>query len=93
MINCCTIWSWGRYAVALNGTGSYNQLEELKRTPFRKYILALDPDKAGNLGREKIKKALHNKYVRDLIIPEGKDINDLTYEEFIALEEEPLIRR
>ncbi|MBO7212405.1 MAG: toprim domain-containing protein [Methanobrevibacter sp.] len=88
IINCLTCWSYGKYAVALNGTSTPEQIQELKKLPCRKIILGLDPDAAGNRGREKIKKYIGNsKIVTDLIIPEGKDINDLTKEEFDNLKE------
>lgn len=49
------------------------------------YVLALDPDDAGRLGIYKlgnylIKNKLTNVYVP--LLPEGKDINDLSHEEF-----------
>lgn len=88
IINCLTCYTYGKYAVALNGTGTVQQYEQLKSLPCRKFILGLDPDDAGNRGRDKLRKALYNsKLVTDLIIPKGKDINDLTKEEFDALEE------
>lgn len=84
IINCLTLWTWGYYALALNGTGSYAQIEELKKLPFRTIILALDPDNAGRTGTAKIQKALKNhKFVKTVEIPEGKDVNDLTKEEFL----------
>lgn len=85
MINCLTLWSWGKYAVALNGTGSSKQLEQLKKTPFRHFILALDPDDAGRSGTKKLINALTNKFISVVDIPEGKDVNDLTKEEFESL--------
>lgn len=88
IINCLTCYSYGKYAVALNGTSTPFQIEQLKRLPCRKFILGLDPDEAGNRGRQKIKKSLgKTKLVTELRIPEGKDINDLTKEEFDNLEE------
>lgn len=88
IINCLTCWSYGKYAVALNGTSTPDQIKELINLPCRKIILGLDPDDAGNNGRRKIKKQIGNKkLVSDLIIPEGKDINDLTKEEFDNLPE------
>ena len=87
MINCLTLWSWGKYAIALNGTGSTKQHEMLKKCNIRHFILALDPDDAGNMGTEKLIKALsYYKMLDVLSIPKGKDINDLTYEEFCKLE-------
>ena len=79
---------YGKPAVALNGTGTPYQMKQLLELPCRKFILGLDPDDAGNRGREKIRKAIGNKkIITELIIPKGKDINDLTEEEFNNLEE------
>lgn len=88
IINCLTCYTYGKYAIALNGTGSAEQIEQLKTLPCRKFVLGLDPDDAGNNGRKKIRYALKgNKLFSDLIIPIGKDINDLTKEEFDSLDE------
>ena len=86
IINALTLWSWGKYAIALNGTGSKEQIDMLKKTSFRELILALDPDFAGKKGTEKIKNALiSHKIISELEVPEGKDVNDLTKEEFLKL--------
>lgn len=85
MFNALTCWSYGKYAVALNGTGSHEQIEMLKRSSIRHFILALDPDEAGRKGTEKLLKSLTNKFIEVAILPEGKDVNDLTKEEFEAL--------
>jgi hypothetical protein len=88
MLNCLTCWVYGKYAVALNGTGTQQQIEQLRKLPCRKFILGLDPDDAGNRGREKLKKALKkDKLLSEYIIPVGKDINDLSKEEFDNLQE------
>lgn len=87
MINAITCWVYGKYAVALNGTGTQQQIEQLRRMPNRKFILALDPDEAGEHGRERLRKGLTNKIVTEYIIPKGKDINDLSKDEFDALQE------
>ena len=85
MINCLTCWTYGKPAVALNGTGSSSQIKKLAKLPYRSYILGLDPDEAGEKGCLKIKKGITNKLLERYLIPEGKDINDLTKEEFEAL--------
>lgn len=86
MINCLTLWSWGKYAIALNGTGSSYQIEMLRKCNIRHFILALDPDDAGRKGTKKLLEGLTNKLVETVIMPEGKDVNDCTYDEFINLE-------
>lgn len=84
--NMWSAYTYGKYALSLLGTGSTYQREQLKRSSIRHFILALDPDDAGRKGTEKLLKALDNKFVEITIIPEGKDINDLTKEEFNNLE-------
>lgn len=88
VFNALTCISYGVPAVALFGTGDTYQYEQLNKLDVRKYVLGLDPDKAGYKGCWKLKKAL-NKYhmVTKLVIPHGKDINDLSYEEFMSLPE------
>ena len=87
MFNCLTIWTWGKYAVALNGTGSAKQIETLRKLPFRHYILALDPDAAGEKGTKKIIEGLKNTKIVDILqLPTGKDVNDLEQNEFNNLQ-------
>lgn len=88
MLNALTAWAYGRPAIALNGTGSSKQLQDLLKLPYRKIILALDPDDAGRKGTRKIYDTLKNsKILTKLIIPIGKDVNDLSYQEFVSLPE------
>jgi hypothetical protein len=88
IFNCLTCWVYGKYAVALNGTGTPEQYKQLKNMPNRKFILGLDPDDAGYRGRAKIRKALGDcKILSEYDIPVGKDINDLSKEEFDDLQE------
>ena len=87
VINALTCWSYGKQAIALFGTGSEYQYEQLKKLPQRKIILALDPDEAGRKGTRKIKEILCDRIVRQYDIPKGKDINDLSKEEFDNLRE------
>lgn len=87
IINALTCWSYGKQAVALFGTGSDWQIEQLNKIPQRHIILALDGDEAGRKGTTRLIKGLTNKIVTVLKIPNGKDINDLTKEEFDNLEE------
>lgn len=87
IINALTCWQYGRQAVALFGTGSHEQIEQLKNISCRKLILALDGDYAGECGTKRILDQIQDKIVTVLDIPKGKDINDLTKEEFDQLEE------
>lgn len=87
-LNALMLIKWGKCACALMGTGTYNQMELLKHTPYRTIILSLDNDKAGTIGTDKIYKYLKNyKLLKILTIKDkSKDINDLgylsTFEEF-----------
>lgn len=88
MINAITCYVYGKPALALNGTGTDYQIEQLKKLNVRKYILALDPDDAGRKGTIKLRKGLQGKkIITEYRIPTGKDINDLTQEEFENLVE------
>lgn len=83
MINALTCYVYGKPALALNGTGTEYQIEQLKKLPIRKLILALDPDEAGRKGTYKLRKALQGyKIITEYKIPIGKDVNDLSKEEF-----------
>ncbi len=71
--------------MALFGTGSKNQYDILNRSGIRKYILALDGDNAGRNGTKKLISNLKNAIITILDVPNGKDVNDLTKEEFDSL--------
>lgn len=89
IINALTCYTYGKEAVALMGTGSSWQVDQLCRFPLRKITLALDPDEAGEQGvmRMASKLVRSGKLVSRLMIPTGKDINDLSKEEFDSLKE------
>lgn len=86
-INCLTLWGWNWPSVALFGTGTRHQYDVLNKSNIQHYYLALDGDSAGDKG---IKRFLDN--IRDdvfvdiILIPRGKDVNDLTFEEFNKLQ-------
>lgn len=89
-INALTLWGWGKPSIGLLGTGSKEQYNILRRSGIRHYILCLDGDEAGDKG---IRRFIYN-MPKDIIIDvkiiprDGRDVNDLTIEEFEAL---PLI--
>lgn len=88
IFNALTCWKYGKQAVALFGLGSDEQIEALNSIPQRKIVLALDGDSYGLKARERIRKRLTNKIVTLLETPtDGRDINDLSFEEFQNLEE------
>ena len=89
MLDALYIWSLGKYAVALNGTGSSYQYELLKKSKIRQFILAFDNDKYGKIAREKFKENINNKIIKDLSYKSYgncKDINDMTEEQFLNAE-------
>lgn len=74
------------HACGLFGTGSKTQLDTLKKSGIRNYILMFDGDSAGRKGAARFKKALgNNVFITDVQLPQGKDINDLSKEEIIHL--------
>lgn len=83
MLDALTCWEYGKYALALNGTGDDWQFQQLQELPCRKLILATDNDEAGRKARRNIRSHVHNKIITEYEIPDGKkDMNDLTQEEF-----------
>lgn len=89
MLDALTCWVYGKYAVALNGTGNENQFKTLRNMPNRKFILATDMDEAGLKARERIRQSLDNKLVTEYVwdINVAKDINDMNKEYFDSLKE------
>lgn len=89
MIDALTCWVYGKYSVALNGTGNENQFKTLRNMPNRKFILATDMDEAGLKARERIRQSLGNKLVTEYVwdINVAKDINDMNKEYFDSLKE------
>ena len=88
IIDCLTLWTVGKYAVALNGLGTNKQFEQLNKMNCRKFILATDNDEAGQRARKRIKLNIKNKIISEVQIPEEcKDINDCTKEQLLNLKE------
>lgn len=83
MFNCLTCYVYGKEAIALNGTGSKQQIEEIAKLNVRVIYLGLDNDEAGDKGCYRIFTALKDRFMfYRLVCPQGKDINDLTEAEF-----------
>ena len=89
-INALTLWGYGMPAIALIGTGSSNQFEILNKCSFRKYILCFDGDNAGRRGAEKFQQKIKNKLISIIDMYDGKDVNDLTLQQFEKLEQKYL---
>ena len=81
-INALTLYTWGYPAIALFGTGSYKQYEILNHSGIRSYILCFDGDDAGRKGDSRFRKNIKNAFIVSKQLPTGKDVNDLTKEEF-----------
>ena len=78
---------WGYPTIALFGAGtSEEQVEALNKTNIRRFILCYDNDPAGLKGESRFKKFIDNtKFVDTIRLPQGKDPNDLTKEEFDSI--------
>jgi len=87
VINALTCWTHGKPAIALFGTGSVEQIALLNKLSISHYVLAFDRDFAGKRAYNWFKNSLKNKIITTYQLPEGKDLNDLSFEEFEALEE------
>lgn len=88
MIDALTCWQYGKYAVALNGLGNNLQFTQLKQLPCRTLVIATDNDEAGIKARQRIAKNINNKILKYFVFPKNKkDINDLSREEFLSLEQ------
>jgi len=88
IINALTCYVYGKSAVALLGLGTKKQYEQLANLKCRNLILGFDGDTAGLKARYRLYEALKGrKIITTLSIPDHKDINDLTEEEFNNLEE------
>ena len=85
-INALTCYSFGYPAVAMFGTGTDHQYKILNRSGIRHYYLAFDGDEAGRKATRKFIENCRKDVLIDVLeIPEGKDVNDLTEDEFIKL--------
>lgn len=82
--NALTCVKHGVPAVAVLGTGTSSQMDTIKKLGMKEIILGFDPDEAGIRAENRWKKSLKNTSIVWTYrgIPEGKDINDLTDEEF-----------
>ena len=83
-INCLTLWGYGIPSVATFGCKvTPKQMELLKKSGITHIYTAFDPDEAGEKGTANLIKGLSSSSIIDVIcLPPGKDVNDLTEEEF-----------
>jgi len=84
MLDALRLWSWGYYAVALNGIGSSSQIELLNALPIHEIRLCLDMDKPGIKARQRLKSVLKYKHVKEVIwdVNVAKDIGEMPNKEF-----------
>lgn len=82
-INTLYLRTLGYESVGLFGTGSEKQLETLKKSGIRNFVLCFDGDNGGRKGAERFKKFMGDSvFITDIIMPPGKDVNDLDPESF-----------
>lgn len=83
-INCLTLWSWGIPSIAMFGCALTEKQEKLLNSSNLKHIyLALDGDNAGHKGMKALINRLSDKFLIDVIeVPNNKDVNDLSENEF-----------
>lgn len=82
-INALTAVSYGYPAIALMGTGNPLQMRQLISLGASEYVLALDGDTAGRRAAKRIKSKLKSvALIWTMEMPDGKDVNDLSKEEF-----------
>lgn len=86
--NALSCWKRGIPAVALMGTGTPHQAQIMcERKDIRGITLAFDGDEAGDKGSKRFGSMLRKNFlVEKLIVPRGKDLNDLQEEEWKSLE-------
>ena len=90
-IDALYLWSIGIPAIALFGTGSSEQYPILQRSGIRSYHLALDGDPAGRGGLFRFYQNMpKDVFINVCLMPEGKDIDDLTPEEIHNLKQVPI---
>lgn len=86
IINALTLESWGYESVALLGTGTPFQIQQIKELGVREIVLCLDGDEAGHRGTAKLKRNLSSTAMVWVVdIPSGKDVNDLDKQTFDKL--------
>lgn len=85
-INALTARVYGYNAVALLGTGNQLQVQQLRELGVREFVLCMDGDEAGRKATNKLYRALSScSIVWRIHMPDGKDLNDCTKEEFDKL--------
>lgn len=87
-INALYLNSLGYKACACFGTGTESQAEDIIRSGVRSVVICFDGDDAGRNGAKKMYNYLRNSVLcSKIVVPEGKDVNDLSAEEIKCLME------
>lgn len=85
-IDALTAVKYGYPAVALLGTGNTYQIQQLKELGIPEYVICTDGDDAGRRAAAKLYRNLKSvAIVWRVAMPDGKDINTVTKEEFDQL--------
>lgn len=85
-INCLYMWSLGHPAIAMFGTGASHQYSLLRRSGIKRYTLCFDGDQAGEQGALRFIANMGDDVMIDvMLLPSGKDVNDLSKEEIDSL--------
>lgn len=85
-INALTCHTYNLCGVAMFGTGSSTQYDILNSSGIRYYVICFDGDEAGRKGTERFLKNIRKDVFVDVVqMPPGKDVNDLSKEEFLSV--------
>lgn len=86
-INALSLWSWNIPAVATFGCNiTQKQMDIFNRSNIKHVFLCFDGDEAGHKGTKKFIENIRPDILVDVIeMSSGKDVNDLTEEEFNKL--------
>ena len=81
------MWGWNIPSVATFGCNiTPKQIDILNKSDIKHVYLCFDGDAAGRKGNKKLISSLRSDILVDVIeMPTGKDVNDLTEEEFNKL--------
>lgn len=82
ILNATNSWKYGIPAIALLGTGTTEQYKIINRLPVETLYTGFDPDEAGDNATLKFYQNVKRTGIRTFDIPQNKDINDLSYDEY-----------
>lgn len=86
VFNALTCVRYGYPAVALFGTGTEYQINELKRLGCSEFVIAMDGDEAGRKASKRLANRLKSvALIWTMHLPDGEDINSISEEDFHLL--------